>query len=94
VPPLRRKVLAVETTANAFAYVFAGSGRFINASPPLPVPTEFVRDTGIEDAVPADDRSLILFDRGEDVTALSARLGPAPSGARRLARPYSDEHAR
>jgi len=75
VPPLTRRVLPVETTANAFAYVFAGSGRFINASPPLPVPTEFVRETGIEDAVPADDRSLILFDSGEEVTVEAGEEG-------------------
>src|ERR1700677_2279598 len=56
VPPGKRKSLPVETTRHAFAYVFAGSGKFCNASAPLAVPTE------------ADNRSLILFDRGDEVT--------------------------
>ena len=42
VPPGRRKTLPVETTRHAFAYVFAGSGKFCNASGPLAVPTESV----------------------------------------------------
>src|SRR5881397_166405 len=32
VPPGRRKMLPVETTRHAFAYVFAGAGKFCNAS--------------------------------------------------------------
>ena len=40
VPPGRRKTLPIETTRHAFAYVFAGSGKFCNASGPLSVPTE------------------------------------------------------
>jgi len=39
VAPGRRKTLPVETTRHAFAYVFAGSGKFCNASGPLAVPT-------------------------------------------------------
>src|ERR1700686_38781 len=68
VPPGRKKTLPVETTRQAFAYVFAGSGQFCNASGPLAVPTEGI---GWADKVPpaeADNRSLILFDRGDDVT--------------------------
>ena len=42
VPPGRRKTLPVEITRHAFAYVFAGSGKFCNASGPLAVPTESV----------------------------------------------------
>ena len=42
VAPGRRKTLPVETTRHAFAYVFAGSGKFCNASGPLAVPTEGV----------------------------------------------------
>src|SRR5258706_2615212 len=42
VPPGKRKKLAVETTNHAFAYVFAGSGKFCNASGLLPVLTEEV----------------------------------------------------
>src|SRR3972149_5870937 len=42
VPPGKRKTLPVPTTSHAFAYVFAGSGKFCNASGPLAVPTEGV----------------------------------------------------
>src|SRR3954464_13818120 len=40
VPPGQRKQLKVETTRNAFAYVFAGSGSFRDASDPQAVLTE------------------------------------------------------
>src|SRR5919109_626412 len=40
VPPGKRKLLKVETTSNAFAYVFAGSGTFRDASEPQGVLTE------------------------------------------------------
>jgi quercetin 2,3-dioxygenase len=68
IPPGKRKNLPVETTRNAFAYVFGGSGRFCNASAPLAVPTE---PAGWADSHPpahADNRSLVLFDRGDEVT--------------------------
>ncbi|HVM60712.1 MAG TPA: pirin family protein [Verrucomicrobiae bacterium] len=67
VPPGRRKVLPVDTSRHAFAYVFAGNGKFCNASGPLAVPTEGV---GWADATPptdAENRSLILFDSGDEV---------------------------
>src|SRR6202158_1195285 len=38
VPPGQRKTLPIETTRHAFAYVFAGSAKFCNASYPLSVP--------------------------------------------------------
>jgi redox-sensitive bicupin YhaK (pirin superfamily) len=69
VPPGRRKTLPVETIRHAFAFVFAGAGKFCNASGPLAVPTEGVG--WLETAPPppeADNRSLILFDRGDEVT--------------------------
>jgi quercetin 2,3-dioxygenase len=67
VPPNRKKTLPVEVTSQAFAYVFAGSGKFANASGPQGVPTEAA--TGIEITVPAEagNRSLVLFDRGDEV---------------------------
>jgi hypothetical protein len=67
VPPGRRKTLPVETTRHAFAYVFAGSGTFGNASAPLPVRTEEVGSDRAP-ALEADNRSLVLFDRGDEVT--------------------------
>ena len=61
----RRKTLPVETTRHAFAYVFAGSGKFCNASGPLAVPTEAVKWLDTAPPVEADNRSLIVFDRGD-----------------------------
>jgi len=68
VPAGARKTLAVETARHAFAYVFAGGGRFCNASGPLAVPTE---PAGWSDTTPpaeADNRTLVLFDSGDEVT--------------------------
>ena len=75
VPPGRRRRLAVETTRHAFAYVFAGSGRFSNASDPLDVPTEGVgwADTSLSGE--ADNRSLVLFDRGDEVVVQAGERG-------------------
>jgi len=67
IAPGRRKALPVETTRHAFAYVFAGSGKFCNASEPLAVPTEAVKWLDTAPPVSADNRSLILFDRGDEV---------------------------
>jgi redox-sensitive bicupin YhaK (pirin superfamily) len=67
VPPGRKKTLPVETTRHAFAYVFAGSGTFGNASGPLPVMTEEVGSDSAP-ALEAGNRSLVLFDRGDEVT--------------------------
>lgn len=67
VPPGKRKKLPVETTRHAFAYVFAGSGKFCNASAPLAVPTEGVGWWDTTPPLEADNRSLILFDQGDEV---------------------------
>jgi redox-sensitive bicupin YhaK (pirin superfamily) len=75
VAPGRRKSLPVETTRHAFAYVFAGGGKFCNSSGPLAVPTEGV---GWSDTVPptaADNRSLVVFDSGDEVTVQAAGEG-------------------
>ena len=75
VPPGKRKILPVETTRHAFAYVFSGSGRFCNASAPLDVPTEGVgwSDTSLSEE--ADNRSLVLFDRGDEVSIQAGEKG-------------------
>jgi redox-sensitive bicupin YhaK (pirin superfamily) len=67
VPPGARKSLAVETNRHAFAYVFAGAGKFCNASGPLAVPTESVEWLDTTPPSEADNRSLVLFDRGDEV---------------------------
>ena len=67
VPPGRRKTLPVETTRHAFAYVFAGAGKFCNASGPLAVPTESVGWLDTAPPAAADNRSLVLFEQGDEV---------------------------
>jgi len=67
VPPGKKKRLAVETTNNAFAYVFAGSGSFRDASDPREVKTEVVSGASVADATYVGNRSLVLFDRGDEV---------------------------
>ena len=76
VPPGKRKSLPVETTRHAFAYVFAGGGKFSNASGPLSVPTEGVgwAETSAPPAE-ADNRSLVLFDPGDEVTVQAGEEG-------------------
>ncbi len=75
VPPGKRRSIPVETTHHAFAYVFAGSGKFSNASGPLAVPTESVGWADTNPPVEADNRSLVLFDRGDEVTVQAGEDG-------------------
>lgn len=75
VPPSKRKTLPVEMMHHAFAYVFAGSGEFQNASPPLAVPTEDLLTEEITYSTPAENRSLILFDKGDHVTVQAGEEG-------------------
>jgi redox-sensitive bicupin YhaK (pirin superfamily) len=57
----------IATTRNAFAYVFAGTGKFCNASGPLTVPTESVKWLDTAPPSEADNHSLVLFDRGDEI---------------------------
>ncbi|HKH74397.1 MAG TPA: pirin family protein [Vicinamibacterales bacterium] len=66
VPPGVRKVLPVETLRHAFAYVFQGSGTFRDASSPRAVQTDIV-GTGVERPDFIGDRSMVLFDHGDEV---------------------------
>jgi len=75
VPPGKRKTLPVETTRHAFAYVFGGTGTFCNASGPLAVPTEPVGWADTAPPAEADNRSLVLFDRGDEVTVQAGDAG-------------------
>jgi len=68
VPPGKSKTLPVEMTRQGFAYVFAGSGKFCNASAPLAVPTVGVGWADTTPPTTAENRSLMLFDRGDEVT--------------------------
>jgi quercetin 2,3-dioxygenase len=75
VPPGKRKVLPVETTRHAFAYVFAGGGKFCNASGPLAVPTEGVKWLDTTPPTEADNRSLVLFDSGDEIEVQAGEEG-------------------
>ena len=79
VPPLKRKVLPVATDQHAFAYVFEGSGTFRDASAPRGVLTEQVgAGPGAAPVLmPADaqNRSLVLFDRGDEVVVHAGEQG-------------------
>jgi len=72
VPPGRRRSLPVATTRNAFAYVFEGSGTFANASEPQPVRTDVIGGT---EGYFADNRSLLVFDSGDEVTVQAGEQG-------------------
>ncbi|MBI2072231.1 MAG: pirin family protein [Gemmatimonadetes bacterium] len=77
VPPGRRKTLPVETTRHAFAYVFEGSGSFRAASGPRGIATEQVSESAVGNMVveQTGNRSLVLFDRGDEVTVQAGDQG-------------------
>jgi redox-sensitive bicupin YhaK (pirin superfamily) len=72
VPPGRAKRIPVERGRNAFAYVFAGGGAFRDASAPQPVPTEHA---GPGEAPDVENRSLVLFDAGDDIAVTAGPEG-------------------
>ncbi|HTV04389.1 MAG TPA: pirin family protein [Acidobacteriaceae bacterium] len=73
VAPGKRKRLKVETDRNAFAYVFAGSGTFRDASAPQSVLTEQAADSSAAPVYESRNHSLVLFDRGDEI---SVQAGP------------------
>ena len=75
VPPGQTKRLAVETSRHAFAYVFAGSGSFRDASDPQGVLTEEVTTGGTVRDHDTRNRSLVLFDRGDEVVVQAGEEG-------------------
>jgi redox-sensitive bicupin YhaK (pirin superfamily) len=75
IPAGKRKTLPVETTSHAFAYVFAGAGKFCNASEPLAVPTEAAGWADTKPPGDADNRTLVLFDRGDEVEVKAGEEG-------------------
>ena len=75
IPSGKRKVLPVPVTRHAFAYVFEGDAKFCNASEPLAVPTEGAGWAEAKPPTSADDRTLVVFDRGDDVTVQAGDRG-------------------
>jgi redox-sensitive bicupin YhaK (pirin superfamily) len=75
VPAGRRKSLPVETSRHAFACVFDGSRNFSDASGPRPVETEQVGDWAGTSANVIGNQSLVLCDRGDEVTVQAGDEG-------------------
>jgi redox-sensitive bicupin YhaK (pirin superfamily) len=76
VPAGRRKSLPVEINRHAFAYVFEGSGTFRAASQPFGVLTEKEVDGGeVRIREQTGNRSLVLFDSGDEVTVQAGEEG-------------------
>ena len=77
VPPGTRKTLPVETSRHAFAYVFEGAGSFRDASEPRGVKTEGVGEpvAAVSQEEETGNRSLVLFDRGDEVTVQAGEEG-------------------
>jgi quercetin 2,3-dioxygenase len=76
VPAGKRKTLAVELERHAFAYVFEGCGSFRAASEPFGVLTEKTDgDNEILIREQTGNRSLVLFDSGDEVTVQAGDQG-------------------
>jgi len=76
VPPGVRKTFKVDTYRRAFAYVFAGSGAFADASAPSGVLLEkevMGQEVNIRDM--SGDRTLIRFGTGDEVTVQAGEEG-------------------
>ena len=76
VPAGQRKTLQVEVERHAFAYVFEGDGQFAYASQPFGVLNE--KQVGGEEILVREkvgDRSLVLFDSGDEVTVQAGEHG-------------------
>ncbi len=76
VPPNVKKTLPVDTYANTFAYVFAGSGSFRDASAPegVRVEKEFDgQELNIRDMT--GNRTLVRFDTGDEITVQAGPEG-------------------
>ena len=76
VPPGVRKTFKIDTYRRAFAYVFAGSGAFADASQPSGVLLEkevMGQEVNIRDM--SGDRTLIRFGTGDEVTVQAGEEG-------------------
>lgn len=76
VPPGVKKTFKVDTYRHAFAYVFAGSGAFADASKPTGVLLEkevMGEEVNIRDM--SGDRTLIRFGTGDEVTVQAGEEG-------------------
>jgi redox-sensitive bicupin YhaK (pirin superfamily) len=75
VPPGRQKRFAVDRTDHVFAYVFAGGGSFRDSSEPLGVINELTNQRDTAATQDTGNRSLVLFDRGDEVVVRAGDAG-------------------
>jgi hypothetical protein len=75
VPRGVRRRLPVEASRHAFAYVFGGSGRFRDASEPRAVRTDVIGRAGDAEPDTIGNRSLVLFDSGDEITVQAGDEG-------------------
>jgi redox-sensitive bicupin YhaK (pirin superfamily) len=75
VPPGRRRTLPVERTRHAFAYVFEGSASFRDASAPRAGSPEPAHRDEASLAGATGNRSLVLFDRGDEIVVQAGSQG-------------------
>ena len=76
VPPGVKKNLPIDTRANAFAYVFAGAGRFTDAADPIGVRVEKEvagQELNIRDL--SGNRTLVRFGGGDEVVVQAGDQG-------------------
>ena len=76
VPAGRRKTFKVDTSANALAYVFAGSGRFRDASDPIGIQVEKEyqgQELAFRDQ--SGNRTLVRFGSGDEITVQAGDEG-------------------
>lgn len=76
VPPLKRKTFKVDTRRHAFAYVFAGAGKFADAGNPRGVLLEKEvqgQEVNIRDL--SGNRTLLEFGKGDEVTVQAGPEG-------------------
>ncbi len=75
IPPGTRKRLDVDRTNQVFAYVFDGAGTFRDSSQPLGVMNELTNQRDAADANETGNRSLVLFDRGDEIVVRAGDQG-------------------
>ena len=75
VPAGRTKTFKMDIEARAFAYIFEGDGTFRGTSGPQPVPYEEEEDIIAYKPVEVDNRSLVIFDSGDEVRVTAGEQG-------------------
>ena len=75
VPAGRTKTFRMDLESRAFAYVFEGTGSFRGASDPQPVPYEVEDGVIAHKPVDVDNRSIIVFDSGDEVRVTAGESG-------------------